>query len=90
MTLLSTALDEMAALPRFGLEVFLNDRICAAGLSIAIIRWPAVISPSKSAKRGGLAAGLFADMAMIRDILNTVSAVTVLGQIAVLRRARRR
>jgi glycosyltransferase involved in cell wall biosynthesis len=87
--LLSTALDEVAGLPRFGLEVFLNDRIRAAGLPVAIVRWPAVISPSKSEKRGGFAAGFSADMAMIRDILRTVSPVTVLGQIAFLRRARR-
>ena len=89
MALLSHALDEVAALPGFGLEVFLNDRIRAAGLPVAIVRWPTVVSPPKSEKRGGLAAGLRADMAMIFDILRTVSPVKVLGQIAFLRQARR-
>ena len=89
MALVSTSLEEVAALPRFGLEVFLNDRIRAAGLPVAIVRWPAVTSPSKSEKRGGRLAGFAADMAMIRDILRTVSPITVLGQIAFLSRARR-
>lgn len=89
MALLSTSLEEVAALPRFGLEVFLNDRIRAAGLSVAIVHWPTVISPPKSEKRGGRAAGLVADMAMILDILRTVSPVKVLAQIAFLRQARR-
>lgn len=86
MALLSPCLGQIAALPRFGLEVFLNSRIRAAGLRVAIVPWPGVASPAKASKRGRWA-GLAADVAMIRDILRTVPMRAVLGQIAYLRRA---
>jgi hypothetical protein len=78
------ALGQIAGLPRFGLEVFLNTRIRAARLRVAIVRWPEVASPAKGIKRGWRA-GLRADVAMIRDILRTVPLSTVLGQILWLR-----
>lgn len=84
MSLLAPCLDQIAGLPRFGLEVFLNTRIQAAGHAVAIVPWPDVASPAKGIKRGW-AAGLAADVAMIRDILRTVPVRTVLGQIAYLR-----
>jgi GTP:adenosylcobinamide-phosphate guanylyltransferase len=86
MALLTPCLPQLPDLPRFGLEVFLNNRIRAAGLSVAIVRWKNVASPSKSSKRGRWA-GVQADIAMLRDILRTVSLFTVLRQIAFLRAA---
>lgn len=64
--------DTMAALPRFGLEVAMNEGWIAAQAKIAVVPWPAVDSPFKHAKRG-LAAGLRAELAMLRDIFTTVS-----------------
>lgn len=61
----------MSALPRFGLEVAMNERWVAAHARIAVVRWPAVDSPAKHAKQG-LQAGLRADLAMMRDIVATV------------------
>ena len=84
MRLLSRCLGQIAGLPRFGLEVFLNTRIREARLRVAIVRWPDVASPAKGVKRGWRA-GLRADVAMIRDILRTVPLATVLGQILWLR-----
>jgi glycosyltransferase involved in cell wall biosynthesis len=84
MAMLTPCLAQIAALPRFGLEVFLNTRIRAARLRVAIVRWPDVASPAKGVKRGWRA-GLWADAAMIRDILRTVPLTTVLGQILYLR-----
>lgn len=84
MSLLAPCLDQIAALPRFGLEVFMNTRMQATGLSVGVVTWPTVASPAKGIKRGWIA-GLWADAAMIRDILRTVSVVTVLGQILYLR-----
>lgn len=87
MAMLSPCLGQMATLPRFGLEVFLNGRIRAAGLRAAIVHWPDVASPAKGVKRGWRA-GLRADAAMIRDILRTVSVATVMRQIFYLRSRR--
>lgn len=75
----------LAGLPPFGFEVFLNRRMREAGLSVAIVGWPGVASPSKAAKRG-LRAGVRADIAMIRDILRAVGPRACLGQILWLRR----
>lgn len=86
MWLIRPILPGMTALPRFGLEVFLNTHIQAARLSVAIVRWRTVASPSKAAK-AGWRAGIRADIGMMRDILRTVSVVTTLEQIAYLRRA---
>lgn len=86
MWLIRPLLPGMAALPRFGLEVFLNTHIQAARLSVAIVHWPWVSSPSKAAKTGWRA-GIRADIGMLRDILGTVSVVTTFRQIAYLRRA---
>lgn len=87
MALVRPCLDEIAQLPRFGLEVFLNNAMQAAGMSVSIVSWDKVFSPSKSTKRGRLA-GLIADIAMIYDILRTVSGYTVIRQIAYFRSKR--
>ena len=89
MWMIRPLLPEMAALPRFGLEVFLNSHILAAHLSVAIVRWASVASPSK-AQKSGWRAGIRADIGMMRDILRTVSVATTFEQIAGLRRASQR
>src|SRR5271166_2369958 len=50
--LLSEALIEMRALPRFGIEVFTNKRIIASSLSIAVVRWAHVTQARKTEKMG--------------------------------------
>ncbi|MDO9637062.1 MAG: glycosyltransferase family 2 protein [Pseudotabrizicola sp.] len=89
MWLVRPLLPQMAALPRFGLEVFLNSHIRSARLSVAIVRWGTVASPSK-AQKSGWRAGVRADIGMMRDILRTVSVATTFEQIAYLRRASQR
>ncbi|MFN4154078.1 MAG: glycosyltransferase family 2 protein [Paracoccaceae bacterium] len=86
MSLIAPILPDIRDLPRFGLEVFLNAHIQRAGLSVAIVRWPGVASPSK-AQKSGWRAGIRADIGMLRDILRTVSVATTFEQIAFLRRA---
>lgn len=83
--LIAPHLHRLANLPRFGFEVFLNDRLAEARLAVRIVGWPGVASPAKSAKRG-LWRGLRADAAMIGDILRTIRLRRVLRQIAYLRR----
>ena len=86
--LLADELDRIAALPRFGFEVFLNRLLITAGQPIAVVPWPDVASPSKAAKRG-LLRGLQADAAMMADIFRTQGPVDCLRQIAALRRLAR-
>lgn len=83
--LVADAATALPRLPRFGFEVWLNRRLLAAGGRIAIVGWPGVASPAKAAKRGGLARGLRADLAMLRDIFATIPASEALRQIAALR-----
>jgi glycosyltransferase involved in cell wall biosynthesis len=85
--LLAPHLDRIAALPRFGFEVFLNRLLIEAGAPVAVVPWPAVASPSKASKRG-IAAGIAADAAMLGDIFRTIGPVGWLGQIVALRRLR--
>lgn len=86
MSLVAPIVSDLKALPRFGLEVYLNTHIQAANLSVAIVRWARVASPSK-AQKSGWRAGVWADVGMMRDILRTVSVRTTFAQIAFLRRA---
>lgn len=78
-------LDSLLALPKFGFEVYLNSLWIERQVSVAVVRWPGVASPSKAAKRGGAWAGIKADAAMMRDIFRTVTPMTTLTQIRALR-----
>ncbi len=69
--LLARQIDTLDHLPRFGLEVFMNRLWIEHGLTIAVVRWPEVSSPLKSAKQG-LRAGIGSDLRMLRDILHTL------------------
>lgn len=80
-------LADLARLPGFGFEVALNRHWVAQSLSLAVVPWPGVASPLKSAKQG-LLSGLKSDARMMRDIFRTVSPAEALSQIAALRRMR--
>ena len=83
--LIEPALSALPHLPRFGFEVFLNERILRAGLGVAVVAWPRVASPSKAAKHG-LWRGIKGDIGMLRDMARTVDLRAALRQIIVLRR----
>ncbi|MBT9382981.1 glycosyltransferase [Pseudooceanicola sp. CBS1P-1] len=85
--LLAPRSAEIAALPGFGLEVFMNRIWLHEGLRIAVVRWPGVDSPWKSQKLGRLA-GLKADAKMMREIFALVSPPEALAQIARMRARR--
>ena len=78
---------EMAELPGFGLEVWMNRLWIAAGFSISVVHWHGVRSPMKYEKHGRLA-GIGADVAMLRDMFRTISPISALAQIHSLRRRR--
>ncbi|WP_095883990.1 glycosyltransferase family 2 protein [Alloyangia mangrovi] len=82
---LAAQMEALHALPRFGLEVFMNRLWIEAGLRVAVVRWPEVESPWKHDKRGGWIAGLRADAAMMGDIFRTVRPDEALRQVLELR-----
>lgn len=79
--------DDLARLPAFGFEVFLNEQIVARNIPIRVVPWPGVRSPAKEAKHG-LWSGLKADIGMMRDIFRTVPVHRLIRQILAMRRLR--
>jgi glycosyltransferase involved in cell wall biosynthesis len=84
--MLADHLPHIAALRRFGLEVFVNELWIAEGLRLAVVPL-SVASPAKARKQG-LWAGLRADVAMLGDIARTVGFRRAAGQIVILRKQR--
>lgn len=78
-SLLAEALLEMRQLPRFGIEVFTNERIIARGLSIAVVRWPSVTQARKTEKLGWWP-GLRAELRMLEDILRATYPLAAIVQ----------
>jgi hypothetical protein len=83
----AACLPQLDRLPRFGVEVFLNALWISSARRLAVVRWDAVESPSKSRKHG-LVQGITGDLGMLRDILQTVGIKTAAQQIMRLRRQR--
>lgn len=65
--LLSEVLAEIRELPPFGIEVFMNERIVALRMSIAVVRWDRVVQARKTRKLG-LLRGVLAEFRMLRDV----------------------
>lgn len=79
-------LPRIAALRRFGLEVFMNEIWIAHHLRLAVVPLP-VSSPAKAVKQG-VWQGFWADVLMLGDIASTVGFGRALAQIFSLRRQR--
>jgi len=77
--LLSEALEEVFELPRFGIEVFMNRKIIARQLSIAVAHWPQVTQSRKTEKLGYWK-GIRAEWRMIADLLQVVYPVLLISQ----------
>jgi len=89
--LLADVLQDIDKLPRFGIEVFMNKRIIAARLPIAIAHWRAVTQSRKTEKLGW-ARGVLAEWRMVVDLMDAVHPLELLVQtirLARLRPARR-
>ena len=85
--LLIDQIDAMRALPKFGLEVFMNSLLIRQSARIAIVHWPEVESPLKGAKFGWRD-GLMRDIKMIRDMAQTVGLLGLAAQVYHMRRQR--
>lgn len=68
-SVLGVALKEIKRLPRFGIEVFLNNQIIAQALRIAVVHWPHVTQWRKTEKLGYWK-GMLAEWKMIRDLFH--------------------
>lgn len=79
--------EALLRLPKFGFEVFLNGLAIKAGVRIAVVRLPGVVSPLKSAKYG-FWAGVKGDVLMMRDLFRAVPPLGLIGQILAMRRMR--
>ena len=77
--LLGEVLEEIRGLPRFGIEVFMNRRIIAQQLTIAVIRWPRV-SQSRKTEKLGFWKGIRAEWRMIVDLLDVAYPRLLLSQ----------
>jgi len=78
--LLSSAQEEMHRLPRFGIEIYMNRRIIARRLSIAVTRWPQVTQARKSEKLGYWK-GICAEWRMIVDLFQVAYPLVLISQI---------
>lgn len=85
--LIANRLSELERLPRFGLEVWLNQIFVAENSAIAVIKWDGVESPIKVRKHG-FVRGVLADAAMIRDLFKGATPIHLMHQIVSLRRLR--
>jgi glycosyltransferase involved in cell wall biosynthesis len=87
--LLSGSAATMARLPRWGAEVFINQRIVEEDLAIAVVDWPKVNNIRKYTKLGRWR-GMVAELEMIGDALRVLSVRGVVRQnLALLALARR-
>ena len=86
--LLADVLHEIHALPRFGIEVFMNKRIIAARLPVAVANWRDVTQSRKTEKLGWCR-GTLAEWRMVFDLMDAVYPLELLTQtlhLALLRR----
>lgn len=77
--LLNEALKEIRGLPRFGIEVFMNRRIIASRLSIAVTHWPHVTQARKTEKLGYWR-GVRAEWRMLADLLKVTYPLALISQ----------
>jgi len=86
--LLADVLHDIDKLPRFGIEVFMNKRIIAAGLPIEIAHWRSVTQSRKTEKLGWWR-GVLAEWRMVFDLTGVVHPLDLLAQSIYLARLRR-
>ena len=77
--LLADVLQDIHALPRFGIEVFMNKRIIAARLPIAVAHWRTVTQSRKTEKLGWWR-GVRAEWRMVFDLMDAVYPLELLTQ----------
>ncbi len=77
--LMSEALKEIRALPRFGIEMFMNREIIARRLPVAVTHWPQVTQARKTEKLGYWR-GMRAELRMIGDLMRATYPLALISQ----------
>jgi hypothetical protein len=77
--LLADVLHDVNALPRFGVEVFMNKRIIAGALPVAVANWTGVTQSRKTEKLGYWR-GVRAEWRMVADLMQVAYPVELVGQ----------
>lgn len=77
--LIAPHLKTMETLPRWGGEVFMNDLVARAELSLRVVKWKRVFNVRKAQKVGWWR-GLAAELSMIADVMRVLSPVRVVSQ----------
>ena len=80
-------LEEIEALPGFGLEVYINKLLTTRGSRIKVVRWDGVQSPYKCIKYG-FWIGATAEVRMLRNIAQIITLSESASQINAMLRAR--
>jgi glycosyltransferase involved in cell wall biosynthesis len=77
--LLADAAEAMANLPRWGGEVFMNERIIHGGLRVAVVDWSGVSHTPKHIKTGSFR-GVWEELRMVGDALKVLTPAGVVRQ----------
>ncbi len=77
--LLADAPEIMESLPRWGAEAFINERIIAARMRLAVVDWPTVVNVRKHTKIG-LVRGALAELKMIGDAVGLLTPLGLVRQ----------
>ncbi len=86
--LLDGVLREMHGLPRFGIEIFMNQRIIERRLSIAVTRWEQVTQSRKTEKMGYWK-GIRAEWRMLIDVMKVAYPSAAVAQTIQMLRLRK-
>jgi hypothetical protein len=86
-SLLAGVLNEVGELPSYGIEMFMNQRIVAQKLRIAVVRWNHVSQTRKTEKVGWLR-GVAGEWRMLVDLARTNRPWSVAVQTVQMRRLR--
>jgi glycosyltransferase involved in cell wall biosynthesis len=85
--MIAGSLEEIEALPGFGLEVYMNKLLTKLGSRIKVVPWDDVRSPYKS-KKYGFWIGTTAELQMLRNIAQTITLSESASQMNAMLRAR--
>ena len=77
--IVAACLSEIDKLPRFGIEVYINERIIKEHLRIAVVHFDNVVNTRKAEKMGWWR-GTLAEWQMARDVLRVASPLEVVWQ----------
>ncbi len=84
-TLIAEHIDEIKALPNYGLEVFLNNLVISNQYDIKAVHWNNVLNKPKS-KKQGFYSGWQANIKAAKDIFSVVSIRDLVHQYFALRK----